>query len=160
MSIIDEIWVIRLQKVDTLLMIGIYDKYFHFIPVIMVLYIYKYWFKMLKRWKFPPLIKGRASSANCTMGNLTCSRHATYLHKIYVKSRKIHILSTIQILGNMKRECFKCKNVNKSIFSWTFFTFSCSFLDVGLPNLFVHHMIYWIADKYASPQATFVMFCT
>jgi hypothetical protein len=36
-------------KVDTLLMIGIWDKYFHFMPVIMVLYIYKYWFKMLKR---------------------------------------------------------------------------------------------------------------
>jgi hypothetical protein len=49
MSIIDEIWVIHLQKVDTLLMIGIYDRYFHFIPVIMVLYTYKYWFKMLKR---------------------------------------------------------------------------------------------------------------
>jgi hypothetical protein len=28
------------------------------------------------------------------MGNLTCSRHATYLHTIYVKSREIHILST------------------------------------------------------------------
>jgi hypothetical protein len=41
MSIINEIWVIHvhLQKVDTLLMIGIEDKYFHFIPVIMVLYI-------------------------------------------------------------------------------------------------------------------------
>ena len=49
MSITDEIWVIHLQKVDTLSMIGIYDKYFHFIPVIMVLYIYKYWIKMLKR---------------------------------------------------------------------------------------------------------------
>jgi hypothetical protein len=32
-SIIDEIWVIHLQKVDTLLLIGIYDKYIHFIPV-------------------------------------------------------------------------------------------------------------------------------
>jgi hypothetical protein len=41
-------------------------------------YIYKYWFKMLKRWKFPPLIKARASSTNCTMGNLTWSRHTTY----------------------------------------------------------------------------------
>ena len=49
MSIIDEIWVKYLQKVDTLLMIGIQDKYFHLIPVIMDLYIYKYWFKMLKR---------------------------------------------------------------------------------------------------------------
>jgi hypothetical protein len=38
MSIIDEIWVIHLQKGYTLSMIGIYDKYFHFIPVIMVLY--------------------------------------------------------------------------------------------------------------------------
>jgi hypothetical protein len=28
------------------------------------------------------------------MGNLTCSRHTTYLHTIYVKSREIHILST------------------------------------------------------------------
>ena len=65
----------------------------------MVLYIYKYWFKMLKRWNFPPLIKARASSTNCTMGNLTYSRHATYLHIIYAKSREIHILSTIQILG-------------------------------------------------------------
>jgi hypothetical protein len=121
-SIIDEIWVIHLQKVDTLLLIGIYDKYFHFIPVNMVcitkksvlsryvsdikdlyrkkdmnlgrfnidcmqvwcvartseithfhfipvnmvLYIYKYWFKILKRWKFPPLIKVRTSSTNCT----------------------------------------------------------------------------------------------
>ena len=36
MSIIDEIWVIYLQKVDTLSRIGIYDNYFHFIPVIMV----------------------------------------------------------------------------------------------------------------------------
>jgi len=36
---------------------------------------------------------------NCTMGNLTCSRHATYLHTIYVKSHEIHILSTIQILA-------------------------------------------------------------
>jgi hypothetical protein len=43
MSIIDEIWVIHLQKVDTLSTIGIDDKYFHFIPVIMVLYINKYW---------------------------------------------------------------------------------------------------------------------
>ena len=33
------------------------------------------------------------------MGNLTCSRHATYLHTIYAKSREIHILSTIYILG-------------------------------------------------------------
>ena len=41
--------IIHLQKVDTLLTIGIEDKYFHFIPVIMVLYIYKYWLKMLKR---------------------------------------------------------------------------------------------------------------
>jgi hypothetical protein len=64
----------------------------------MVLYIYKYWFKMLKRWKLSPLIKARASSTNCTMSNLTCSRHTTYLHTIYVKSREIHILSTIQIL--------------------------------------------------------------
>ena len=68
------------------------------VPVIMVLYIYQYWFKMLKWWKFPPLIKARTSSMNCTMGNLTCSCHATYLHAIYVKSREIHILSTIQIL--------------------------------------------------------------
>jgi hypothetical protein len=30
--------------------------------------------------------------AICTMGNLTCSLHATYLHTIYVKSPKIHIL--------------------------------------------------------------------
>jgi hypothetical protein len=52
----------------------------------MVLYTYKYWFKMLKQWKFSPLIKGRASSTNCTMGNLACSHHATYLHTIYVKS--------------------------------------------------------------------------
>jgi hypothetical protein len=51
MSIIDEIWVMHLQKVDTLLITGIKGKYFHFIPVIMVLYIYKYWFKMLKRSK-------------------------------------------------------------------------------------------------------------
>ena len=57
----------------------------------MVLYTYKYWFKMLKWWRFPPLIKARASSTNCTMGNLTCSRHATYLHTIYVKSPEIHI---------------------------------------------------------------------
>jgi hypothetical protein len=27
------------------------------------------------------------------MGNLTCSRHATYLHTIYVKSPETHILS-------------------------------------------------------------------
>ena len=52
----------------------------------------QYWFKMLKRWKFTPLIKAHASSMNCTMGNLTCSRHATYLHTIYVKSPEIHIL--------------------------------------------------------------------
>ena len=38
------------------------------------LYIYKYWFKMLKRWKFPPLIKAHASSRNWNMDNLTCSR--------------------------------------------------------------------------------------
>ena len=38
MSIIDEIWVMHLQKDDTLLMIGIQNIYFHFISVIMVLY--------------------------------------------------------------------------------------------------------------------------
>ena len=48
---------------------------------------------MLKRWKFPPLIKAHASSTNCTMGNLTCSRHATFLHIIYIKPLEIHILS-------------------------------------------------------------------
>ena len=63
---------------------------------------YKYWFKMLKRWKFPPLIKARASSTNCTMGNLTCSRHAT----IYVKSHENHILSTIWILGESNKPCW------------------------------------------------------
>ena len=78
MSIIDEIWVIHLQKVDTLLMMVFRTNIFTLIPVIMVWYIYKYWFKMLKRWKFPPLIKARASSTNCTMGNLTWSRHTTY----------------------------------------------------------------------------------
>ena len=94
MSIIDEIWAIYLQKVDTLLMIDIYDKYFHFIPVIMVLYIYKYWFKMLKWWKFSPLIKARASSTNCTMGNLTCSRPTqhTYLQFMSNFARFISIL--------------------------------------------------------------------
>ena len=46
MSIIDENMGDTSTKVDTLLMIGIYDSYFHFIPVIMVLYTYKYWFKM------------------------------------------------------------------------------------------------------------------
>jgi len=46
----------------------------------------------------------RALSANCTMGNLTCSRHATYLHTIYAKSRKIHILSTMQILAAIVKE--------------------------------------------------------
>ena len=35
-------WVIHLQKVDILSMIGIKNKYVHFIPVIMVLYTYKY----------------------------------------------------------------------------------------------------------------------
>ena len=30
---------------------------------------------------------------HCAMGNLTCSRHATYLHTIYVKSPETHILS-------------------------------------------------------------------
>ena len=70
---------------------------FTFIPVIMILYIYIYWFKMLKWWKFLPLIKACASSTNCTMGNLTCSRHTAYLHTIYMyfKSREIHIISTI-----------------------------------------------------------------
>jgi hypothetical protein len=90
MSIIDEIWVIHLQKVDTLLMIGIYDIYFHFIPVIMVLYTYKYWFKMLKWWKFPPLIKARASSTNCTMSNLA-TQH-TYIQSMLKLPRFISFL--------------------------------------------------------------------
>ena len=42
-------WVLHLQKIDTLSMIGIQNKYFQFIPVIMVLYTYKYQIKMLKR---------------------------------------------------------------------------------------------------------------
>ena len=83
-------WVIHLQKVDTLLMIGIYDIYFHFIPVIMVLYTYKYWFKMLKRWKFPPLIKARASSTNCTMSNLA-TQH-TYIQSKLKLPRFISVL--------------------------------------------------------------------
>jgi hypothetical protein len=37
------------------------------------------------------------------MSKLTCSRHAIYLHTIYVKYREIHILSTIQILGTAFR---------------------------------------------------------
>jgi hypothetical protein len=49
--------------------------------------------KCLNDQKCPPLIKARASSTNCTMGDLSCSRHATYLHTIYFKYRKIHILS-------------------------------------------------------------------
>ena len=80
---------------------NIFTLYMH-VPVIMVLYTYKYWFKMSKRWKFPPLIKGRASSANCSMGNLTCSRHATYLHTIYVKSLEIHILLLYKSLVERK----------------------------------------------------------
>ena len=39
-------------------MIGIEGKYFHFIPIIMVLYIYKYWFKMLKRSKISTINQG------------------------------------------------------------------------------------------------------
>jgi hypothetical protein len=94
-----------------------------YISVIMVLYIYKYWFKMLKRWKIPPLIKARASSTNCTMGNLTCSRHATYLHTIYVKSREIHILSTIQILGSFYILLFNVINNIDLLLSLTFFKY-------------------------------------
>ena len=37
---------------------------------------------MLKWWKFSPLIKACASSMNCTIGNLTCSRHATYIQSM------------------------------------------------------------------------------
>ena len=60
---------------------------------------------MLKRWKFLPSIKARASSTNCTMGNLTCSRHATYLHTIYVKSPEIHILLLYKSLNRHKLFC-------------------------------------------------------
>ena len=48
--------------------------------------------------KISTINQARASSMNCNMDNLTCSRQATYLHTIYVKSHEIHILSTIQIL--------------------------------------------------------------
>ena len=68
----------------------------------------------LKCWndqKFPPLIKAHASSMNCTMGNLTCSHHATYLHTIYVKSRQIYILSTIQILDVTMTKCKLFQNI-------------------------------------------------
>jgi hypothetical protein len=41
------------------------------------------WFKILKRWKWPPLIKARASSTKCTVGNLTCSRPRQH---IYIQS--------------------------------------------------------------------------
>ena len=60
----------------------------------MVLYIYKYWFKMLKRLKFPPLIKARALSTNCTMGNLTCSRptQLTYIQSMLNLGRFISFL--------------------------------------------------------------------
>ena len=97
MSIIDEIWVIHLQKVDTLSMIGIQDKYmyFHFIPVIMVLYIYKYWFKMLERLKFPSLIKACASSTNCTMGNLICSRP---MQHTYILQSMLNLMRFISFL--------------------------------------------------------------
>jgi hypothetical protein len=44
MSIIDGIWVIHLQKVNTLLMIGIYDKYFH--------YLSKWWLSG-RKWGWP-----------------------------------------------------------------------------------------------------------
>ena len=83
-----------------ILMIGIWDKYFHFIPVIMLLYIYKYWFKILKRLKFPPLIKARELSTNCTMGNLTCSRPTqhTYIQSMLNLTRFISF-NTMQILG-------------------------------------------------------------
>jgi hypothetical protein len=63
----------------------------------MVLYIYKNWFKMLKRCKFPPLIKACASRL-FSPRNILAYNDIT----IYVKSREIHILSTIQILGLME----------------------------------------------------------
>jgi len=56
----------------------------------MVLHTYKYWFKMLKRWKFPRLIKARASSTNCTMGNLA-TQH-TYIQSMLNIQRFISFL--------------------------------------------------------------------
>jgi hypothetical protein len=104
MSIIDKIWVMHLQKVNILSMIGIYDKYFHFIPVIMVLYIYKYWFKMLKRLKFTPLIKALASSTNCTIGNLTCSQpmQHTYIQSMLNLTIFISFLLYKSLICSMK----------------------------------------------------------
>ena len=42
--------------------------------------IHSFWnaLRIRRKSTFPPLIKAGASSTNCTMGNLTCSRHATY----------------------------------------------------------------------------------
>ena len=60
----------------------------------MLLYIYKYWFKILKRLKFPPLIKARELSTNCTMGNLTCSRPTqhTYIQSMLNLTRFISFI--------------------------------------------------------------------
>jgi hypothetical protein len=77
---------------------------------------YKYWFKMLERLKFPSLIKACASSTNCTMGNLICSRpmqHTYILQSMLNLMRFISFLlcksliqhRLFQVFGNL---CLRC----------------------------------------------------
>ena len=90
----------------------------------MVWYIYKYWFKMLKRWKCPPLIKARASSTNCTLGNLTCPRPTQH--------------TCIQSMLNLAR--FISFLLYKSLFSHTIP--STSTRDESFPR--IHRFLCWL----------------
>jgi hypothetical protein len=144
-----------LHEIDIPKCINVYSIYRTKLGVI-GFFVLKYWFKMLKRWKFPPLIKARASSTNCTMGNLTCSRHATYLHTIYVKSREIHsgqdsnlnfkLLSSL-IIPNVEAE---------PSFLWQYKYFWMnrrSFIENSAPDLYLlrivyHHLSKWQRVKF------------
>ena len=56
---------------------------------------------MLKRWKFPPLIKACASSTNCTMGNLA-TQHA-YIQSMLNPPRFISFLLYKSLVSAIKK---------------------------------------------------------
>ena len=82
--------------------------------VIMVLYIYKYWFKMLKRWKFPPLIKARASIALWVISHVLATQH-TYIQSMLNLARFISFLpykSLINVNFRFPTLLISAKNMN------------------------------------------------
>jgi hypothetical protein len=107
---------------------------------------------MLKRWKFPPLIKARASSTNCTMGNLA-TQH-TYIQSMRfqaegsrwraIRAKKSPCEGWLRFLVGQKRSSSRLVSLKSRPMSPPAYFLHLSFMKMSISCMHVFIEVYRI----------------